>query len=121
MNSSVRFCRLSCVRRLLGYTTSEEAPPYPPTFPADRIAIDYNYMAIDIVLNWAAEGVVLCFLHAVVDIAPTEDNDESVKTGWSNWCSTYGFDEQVNTLLHPILSNKMCNSMHSRPNGCIGA
>jgi len=101
----VRFCRLSCVRRLLGYTPSEEAPPYPPTFPADRIAIDYNYMAIDIVLNWAAEGVVLCFLHAVVDIAPREDNDESVKTGWSNWCSTYGFDEQQAQSMYRCLSD----------------
>lgn len=68
---------------------------YPPTFPAERIAIDESYMAVDIVLNWVAEGLVLCFIHAVVDIMPEEDNDEARRTGWSNWCSTYGFNEEV--------------------------
>lgn len=44
-------------------------------------------MAVDIVINWAAEGLVLCFIHATVDLAPS-DNDEQHKTGWTNWCGT---------------------------------
>ena len=55
-------------------------------------------MAVDIVINYAADGLVLCFLHAVVDILPEEDNDENCKTGWSNWCSTYGFDNEVGPI-----------------------
>jgi len=44
-------------------------------------------MAVDIVINWAAEGLVLCFIHAVVDLQPN-DNDEMNKTPWTNWCGT---------------------------------
>ena len=55
-------------------------------------------MAVDIVINWAAEGVVLCFIHAVVDLHP-RDNDEQHKTGWTNWCGTpYMGMEQVDVL-----------------------
>ncbi len=86
---------------MLGFVPSPETPAYPPNFPAERIAIDANYMAVDIVINWVAEGVVLCFIHAVVDIMP-EDNDEVKRTGWSNWCSTYGFNEEVRCdSIHP--------------------
>ena len=56
-------------------------------------------MAVDIIINWVADDLVLCFIHAVVDIFPVEDNDELRKTGWSNWCSTYGFDVEVSTTL----------------------
>ena len=96
---SVRYSRLSRVRRLLGYDPTTSSPPYSPSFPADRIAIDANYMAVDVVINWVSDGLVLCFIHAVVDILPREDNDELRKTGWSNWCSTHGFDEDVSTTL----------------------
>ncbi|KAF8896286.1 hypothetical protein BD779DRAFT_1433228 [Infundibulicybe gibba] len=78
----VRFSRLSKVRRQLGYTG-----PAPPWAGADKIALDSNYMAVDIVINWAAEGLVLCFIHAIVDLNPN-DNDERNKTGWTNWCGT---------------------------------
>ncbi|KAG5354096.1 hypothetical protein C0989_007456 [Termitomyces sp. Mn162] len=78
----VRFSRLSRVRRLLGYDG-----PLPAWHDADKIALDANYMAVDIVINLAAEGLVLCFIHAIVDLSPT-DNDEHNKTGWSNWCGT---------------------------------
>ncbi|KAG6837374.1 hypothetical protein H0H93_010532 [Arthromyces matolae] len=78
----VRFSRLSRVRRLLGY----EGPPA-PWQDADKIALDNNYMAVDIVINWAAEGLVLCFIHAIVDLSPT-DNDETHKSSWTNWCGT---------------------------------
>ena len=90
----MRYCRLSRVRRRLGYVGSTPAP-YPSGFPAERVTYDDNYVAVDIVINWAADGLVLCFLHAAVDIVPNEDNDEVNKTGWTNWCGTYGFDEQV--------------------------
>lgn len=50
-------------------------------------------MAVDIVINWAAEGVVLCFIHAIVDLAPN-DNDEAHKTGWTNWCGTPVMDTE---------------------------
>lgn len=77
--SSVRYSRLSRVRRQLGYQG-----PGPSWQDADKIAVDANYMAVDIVINWAADGVVLCFIHAVVDLTP-RDNDEHNKTGWTNW------------------------------------
>ncbi|KAJ7284933.1 hypothetical protein C8J57DRAFT_704389 [Mycena rebaudengoi] len=78
----VRFSRLSRVRRELGY----KGPP-PAWTDAEKIALDSNYMAVDIVINWAAEGLVLCFIHAIVDLAPN-DNDEAHKTAWTNWCGT---------------------------------
>lgn len=78
----VRFSRLSAVRRQLGYNG-----PSAVFADAEKIAVDANYMAVDIVINWAAEGLVLCFMHAVVDLTP-HDNDEHNKTGWTNWCGT---------------------------------
>jgi hypothetical protein len=70
---------------------------------AEKIAVDSNYMAVDIVINWAAEGLVLCFIHAVVDLTP-EDNDELNKTGWTNWCGTIGMGiEQVQLLYRRLL------------------
>ncbi|KAJ7034999.1 hypothetical protein C8F04DRAFT_1221274 [Mycena alexandri] len=94
----VRFSRLSRVRRELGY----QGPPA-PWGDAEKIALDSNYMAVDIVINWAAEGVVLCFIHAIVDLKP-EDNDETHKTGWTNWCGTPVLDaEQVQLLFRRLL------------------
>ncbi|KDQ24660.1 hypothetical protein PLEOSDRAFT_1113890 [Pleurotus ostreatus PC15] len=79
----VRFSRLSRVRRQLGYT----GPP--PPFPsASKIALDSNYMAVDIVINYAASNLVLCFIHAIVDLDTDRDNDEENKTEWTNWCGT---------------------------------
>lgn len=99
---SVRYCRLSRVRRLLGW--SDSSLPYPPNFPAERIAVDSDYMAVYLVVNYVANGMVLCFIHAVVDIAQA-DNDEFHKTGWSNWCSTYGFDDEVNISFHTLFAS----------------
>jgi hypothetical protein len=65
--------------------------------------VDSNYMAVDIVINWAAEGLVLCFIHAVVDLTP-DDNDELNKTGWTNWCGTTGMTvDQVQLLYRRLL------------------
>ncbi|KDQ57187.1 hypothetical protein JAAARDRAFT_35789 [Jaapia argillacea MUCL 33604] len=78
----VRYSRLSSVRRQLG---AQE--PTNVWSDGDKIAVDANYMAVDIVINWAAEGLVLCFMHAVKDLTPY-DNDPRYKTGWTNWCGT---------------------------------
>ncbi|PFH53050.1 hypothetical protein AMATHDRAFT_73596 [Amanita thiersii Skay4041] len=94
----VRFSRLTRFRRLLGH----DGPP-PPWSESEKIAIDANYMAVDIVTNWAADGLVLCFIHATVDLTPS-DNDEQKKTGWTNWCGTYMMDvEQIERLYRSLL------------------
>ncbi|TFK40313.1 hypothetical protein BDQ12DRAFT_628218 [Crucibulum laeve] len=96
----VRFCRLSRVRRLLGY----DGPPAPWS-DSEKIALDSNYMAVDIVINWAAEGLVLCFIHAIVDLTPN-DNDENQKTEWTNWCGTPVMTpEQTELLYTQLLAN----------------
>ncbi|KAH9850255.1 hypothetical protein C2E23DRAFT_735327 [Lenzites betulinus] len=95
----VRYSRLSRVRRLLGYNG-----PAPAWSDADKIAVDENYMAVDIVINYAADGLVLCFHHAVVDLTP-RDNDEHNKTCWTNWCGTPNFNmEQVQILYQRLQS-----------------
>ncbi|KAL4064525.1 hypothetical protein J3A83DRAFT_4101177 [Scleroderma citrinum] len=78
----VRYCRLSRVRRLLGY--SAQSPSWNDT---DRITANDYYMPVDIVISWAAEGLVLCFIHAVDDLGPA-DNGEHHKTPWASWCGT---------------------------------
>ncbi|KAF9223860.1 hypothetical protein BS17DRAFT_781326 [Gyrodon lividus] len=93
----VRYCRLSRVRRLLGYTG-----PLPAWSDADKIALDNYYMAVDIVISWAAEGLVLCFIHAVVDLGPA-DNDEQHKTPWTNWCGTPVMSSEQLSLLYERL------------------
>ncbi|KAJ6619698.1 hypothetical protein B0H10DRAFT_2024503 [Mycena sp. CBHHK59/15] len=94
----VRFSRLSRVRRELGY----KGPPSAWS-EAEKIALDSNYMAVDIVINWAAEGLVLCFIHAIVDLTPN-DNDETHKTGWTNWCGTPVMSmDQIQLLFRRLL------------------
>ncbi|KAL0954809.1 hypothetical protein HGRIS_003755 [Hohenbuehelia grisea] len=96
----VRFCRLSRVRRMLGHDGPPAAWP-----DANKIAVDSNYMAVDIVINWAAEGLVLCFIHAIVDLNPINDNDEVNKTDWTNWCGTPLMNlDQIQLLYQRLLS-----------------
>ncbi|TFK47861.1 hypothetical protein OE88DRAFT_753790 [Heliocybe sulcata] len=99
----VRYSRLSSIRRQLG--ASDHVTPWAD---ADKIAVDHNYMAVDIVINWAAEGLVLCFMHAVVDLTPY-DNDPRYKTGWTNWCSTpaYAMDNHQITVMYNRLMHSM--------------
>jgi hypothetical protein len=60
-------------------------------------------MTVDIVINWAAEGVVLCFVHAIVDLTP-RDNDEAQKSGWSDWCGTPTMNtEQLDLLFRRLI------------------
>ncbi|KAH9936060.1 hypothetical protein B0H21DRAFT_758828 [Amylocystis lapponica] len=95
----VRFSRMSRVRRQLGY----QGPPQ-EWADSDTVAVDDNYMAVDIVINWAADGLVLCFMHAVVDLS-SRDNDEHNKTNWTNWCGTpYMSMDQVQLLYQRLLS-----------------
>lgn len=94
----VRFSRLSKVRRDLGYSG-----PGPAWAEADKIALDSQYMAVEIVINWAADGLVLCFIHASVDLSPS-DNDEERKTQWTNWCGTpFVSQDQVSLLFRRLL------------------
>lgn len=46
-----------------------------------------EYLPIDIVLNWIGADMALCFFHAIMDESD-EDNDETNKSEWSNWCGT---------------------------------
>ncbi|ESK89015.1 gata transcription [Moniliophthora roreri MCA 2997] len=80
----VRFSRLSRVRRKLGFT----GPYVLPFASAEKVTLDEHYMAVDIVINWAADGLVLCFIHATVDIDPVNDNNHIVRSPWTNWCGT---------------------------------
>ncbi|KAG8908506.1 hypothetical protein FRB99_005865 [Tulasnella sp. 403] len=80
------------------------APDSLGSFPhQQQIGFDDNYLATDLVINWVAEGLVLCFIHAIVDLAP-QDNDECAKTPWTNWCRTAMMDERHSRGLYKALS-----------------
>lgn len=99
---SVRYSRLSSVRRQLGYEG-----PGPDWIDADKISLDRDYLAADLVINWAADGLVLCFIHAIVDLNSVADNDELNRSHWTNWCGTPWMpQEQIETLYRRFL---MCS------------
>ncbi|KIM52702.1 hypothetical protein SCLCIDRAFT_1223514, partial [Scleroderma citrinum Foug A] len=85
------------VHRLLGYSGQS-----PPSSDTDKIASDDYYMPIDIVISWAAEGLVLCFIHAVDDLSPA-DNGEHYKMSWASWCGTPSMNSQQLHLLYQQL------------------
>ncbi|KZV83131.1 hypothetical protein EXIGLDRAFT_684196 [Exidia glandulosa HHB12029] len=92
----MRYCRLSKIRKLLGFKGVPDVPPVmTPVF------YDDSYMACDLVINLASDGLVLCFIHAVVDITP-QDNDEVQRTEWTNWCGTLagGIAPDLASFLH---------------------
>lgn len=111
--SSVRFSRLSKIRRQLGHT----GPPQTWS-EEEKLAVDANYMAVDIVINWAAEGLVLCFIHATVDLDPQSDNDELNKSHWTNWCGTpympLGQFQLLYQCLHDYLPQRFPNNTPTR-------
>jgi len=76
--------------------------------------LDQNYMAVDIVINWAAEGLVLCFIHAVADMNPADDNNEQRKSGWTNWCGTPVMDSNQAQLLYQRLGEHVPNPGNMR-------
>ncbi|SNX82307.1 uncharacterized protein MEPE_01013 [Melanopsichium pennsylvanicum] len=78
-----RYSRIPRIRELLGAIN----PPRDPD--ADRYVEDDSFVAIDIVINWIGDGMLLCFLHAIIDKG-NEDNDEEHKSEWTNWCGTPG-------------------------------
>ncbi|KAF8348816.1 hypothetical protein F5887DRAFT_1059806 [Amanita rubescens] len=83
----IRFSRLSRIRRMLGY----DGP---------LVSLDPNYMVVDIVTNWAAEGLVLCFIHATAE----HDSEDLKKSEWTNWCGTPVLDmQQIHRLYHALL------------------
>ena len=100
----MRYSRLSRVRRILGHQGPAHFWP-----DADKIAVDSNYMALDLVINWAADDLVLCFLHAAVDLTPY-DNDEHAKTDWTNWCGTTSMNEEQAQILFSRLLNNIPHS-----------
>ncbi|KAF8526027.1 hypothetical protein BU17DRAFT_62559 [Hysterangium stoloniferum] len=102
----VRYSRLGRTRTRLGYT----GPP--DTFQdEDKVSFDENYMACDLVINWAAEGLVLCFIHAVTDMSP-HDNDENNPTNWTNWCGTPDMGDQDSGKLYRALLNTISHHSH---------
>ncbi|CBQ70334.1 conserved hypothetical protein [Sporisorium reilianum SRZ2] len=78
-----RYSRVPRIRELLGAVN----PPRDPE--ADRYVEDDSFVAIDIIINWIGDGMLLCFFHAIIDKA-AEDNDEQHKSEWTNWCGTPG-------------------------------
>ncbi|TKY85188.1 hypothetical protein EX895_006268 [Sporisorium graminicola] len=78
-----RYSRIPHIRELLGASN----PPRDPE--ADRYVEDDSFVAIDIIINWIGDGMLLCFFHAIIDKA-AEDNDEQNKSEWTNWCGTPG-------------------------------
>ncbi|CDR99389.1 uncharacterized protein SPSC_03977 [Sporisorium scitamineum] len=78
-----RYSRIPHIRELLGASN----PPRDPE--ADRYVEDDSFVAIDFIVNWIGDGMLLCFFHAIIDKA-AEDNDEQHKSDWTNWCGTPG-------------------------------
>ena len=59
-SSRVKYVRASYIRVLLGASTRDSFPH------AKQIGYDDKYLPCDIVINWVAENLVLCFLHAII-------------------------------------------------------
>ncbi|KAG8937283.1 hypothetical protein FRC02_000053 [Tulasnella sp. 418] len=103
----VRFLRLSTIRTRLG--APEHALDH---FPGQElIAYDDDYLAADLVINWVAEGVVLCFIHAIVDLSD-RDNDVLNKTDWTNWCGTVVMQTQHAQRMYEALSTYSETPLH---------
>ncbi|WVR09500.1 hypothetical protein IAU60_006568 [Kwoniella sp. DSM 27419] len=96
----VRFARLSRIRTILG------CPPEENFFPADadKFAEDDEYIILDLVLNWVANGVLLAFFHAIKDKDPVANNDpRRSHEEWNNWCGTREMSEdQIEALQNNI-------------------
>ncbi|KZV62911.1 hypothetical protein PENSPDRAFT_657764 [Peniophora sp. CONT] len=97
----MRFSRLSRVRRMLGH----QGPAH-YWADADKIAIDVDWMAVDLVANVASDDLLLVFIHAAVDLSPL-DSDPHQHSSWSNWCGTSLFDGHA----APALFHSLCTSL----------
>ncbi|WVN86251.1 uncharacterized protein L203_101412 [Cryptococcus depauperatus CBS 7841] len=98
----VRYARLSRIRTLMGCPPEENEFP----FDAEQYVEDDEYIVEDLVLNWAADGLLLAFFHSIRDKDPVANNDpKRANEEWSNWCGTwYMGDEQIEAL-HRNISN----------------
>ncbi|WWC63411.1 uncharacterized protein I303_106012 [Kwoniella dejecticola CBS 10117] len=106
----VRFARLSRIRTILG------CPPEENEFPidADKFAEDDEYLILDLVLNWVADGLLLAFFHAIKDKDPVANNDPRLLDAeWSNWCGTKVMPEEQIEALHRNISEKIPSSPSS--------
>ncbi|GMK57516.1 hypothetical protein CspeluHIS016_0403500 [Cutaneotrichosporon spelunceum] len=99
----MRFSRLSRIRQMRG------AQPNDITLPpnVETVTEDSEYLIMDLVLNWVADGLLLAFLHAIKDFDPQANNDPNRKNeGWSNFCGSAGMtEENIQTLQQSISTN----------------
>lgn len=59
----VKYLRLSQIRVVLGAEVKE-------TFPhAAQVGYDKDYLPCDLVVNWVANNLALCFIHAIVGVS----------------------------------------------------
>ncbi|KAF5377336.1 hypothetical protein D9757_008021 [Collybiopsis confluens] len=95
----VRFARLSRIRRQLACPTDSSSP---------HSISDRDFLAADIVINWAAEGLVLCFIHAT---QITQD-----ESSWAqNLCGTPVLtQEQLQNMSQCLLMCAPTHSSHGR-------
>ncbi|KAJ3776065.1 hypothetical protein FB446DRAFT_722680 [Lentinula raphanica] len=100
----VRFSRLSRIRRVLRENFS----------PSDESHLDEDFMAANLVINLACEGLILCFIHSTSDANPVSDNDEHVQSSWSNWCTTSFINEDQLQILSRSLLMCAPQSSHGR-------
>lgn len=66
----VRFSSINKIRTDLG------AAAWPEPF---QVGTDKDFIQTDLVINLAADGLVLCFMHAVQDVEPEKENDYAQK------------------------------------------
>jgi hypothetical protein len=86
-------------------------PPQDIKIPPDLNAVseDDEYIIIDLVVNWAADGLLLAFFHVIKDKDSVANNDPARRhEGWSNLCGAVSFgDEAVQTLQRNIAASVM--------------
>ncbi|KAK4688302.1 hypothetical protein P7C73_g1812, partial [Tremellales sp. Uapishka_1] len=91
----VRFARLSRIRAILGCPPEDLDIAY----DASMFVEDDEYLILDIVLNWVADGLLLAFFHAIKDKDPARNNDPMHRhEEWSNFCGTANMPEEVSLL-----------------------
>ncbi|KAJ3983949.1 hypothetical protein F5890DRAFT_1554489 [Lentinula detonsa] len=82
--------------------------------PSEEVYLDEDFIAANLVINLACEGLILCFIHSTIDVEPTSDNGEHVKRSWTNWCSTPSMNEEQLQILSRSLLMCAPQSSHGR-------
>lgn len=62
----------------------------------------YSHHIDSVIIDWAADDLVVCFLHAIADLTPN-NNDEHHKSQWTNLCGTLWMGIQQIELLYQRL------------------